>query len=161
MEKVTRHKSSTDPREGGHGRWIINDGSDGIFDGIVSFECLIQLPGGSRSSSQIVAIGTCGSPKRIDFEGQSDFNGTILHSSELDDADLEGKKVVIVGSGASGVEAAELAVSKHAKDIVLLARDDKWIIPRNTIFDIALALQPFGRQMVRRTKPSGKRGGEQ
>lgn len=34
--------------------------------------------------------------------------------------------MVIVGSGASGVEAAELAVAKKAKDIVVLARDDKW-----------------------------------
>ncbi|GAA5884981.1 hypothetical protein JCM6882_007179 [Rhodosporidiobolus microsporus] len=121
--------SSTDPREGGHGRWIINDGKEGIFDAI------------------IVAIGTCGEPKRIEFEGQDSFRGQVLHSSELDQASLSGKKVVIIGSGASGVEAAELAVNKGAKDTVVLARSDKWIIPRNTLFDILLSLQPFGREM--------------
>ncbi|KAM0792812.1 hypothetical protein ACM66B_002578 [Microbotryomycetes sp. NB124-2] len=129
VDKVTRHKSSTDPKSGGHGRWVINDGKDGIFDAI------------------IVAIGTCGKPKMIKFDGQDSFKGKILHSSQLDNAELEGKKVVIVGSGASGVEAAELAVQKNAKSTTVLARDDKWIIPRNTVFEAMLALQPFGRTM--------------
>jgi dimethylaniline monooxygenase (N-oxide forming) len=40
----------------------------------------------------------------------------------LDDADLEDKEVVIIGSGASGVEAAELAVNKKAKRTTVLAR---------------------------------------
>ncbi|KWU44702.1 FAD/NAD(P)-binding domain-containing protein [Rhodotorula sp. JG-1b] len=130
VTKVQRDPdSSTDPRKGGHGRWIINDGNEGIFDAVVC------------------ALGTCGAPKMIDIEGQDDFAGQVIHSSQLDEAELEGKEVVIIGSGASGVESAELAVSKGAKSIDVLARSDKWIIPRNTAFDIALALQPFGREM--------------
>ncbi|GAA5990643.1 hypothetical protein JCM10908_003167 [Rhodotorula pacifica] len=130
VTKVQRDPdSSTDPREGGHGRWIINDGKEGIFDAVVC------------------ALGTCGDPKMVEIEGQDDFGGQIIHSSQLDEAQLKGKKVVIIGSGASGVESAELAVSKGAKSIDLLARSDKWIIPRDTAFDIALALQPFGREM--------------
>lgn len=82
----------------------------------------------------------------IEFEGQDSFKGKIIHSSQLDNAQLKGKRVVIIGSGASGVEAAELAVKKQSKSAVILARDDKWCIPRNTLFDILLALQPFGRQ---------------
>lgn len=81
----------------------------------------------------------------------------------MDDADLENKEVVIIGSGASGVEAAELALDKKAKRISVLARcefvmlssitvdvntrDDKWIIPRNILFDTTISSQPFGRQM--------------
>jgi len=34
-----------DPKKGGHSRWIINDGSDGIFDAV------------------IVTVGTCGVPE--------------------------------------------------------------------------------------------------
>jgi len=30
---------------------------------------------------------------------------------------------------------------------VILARDDKWIIPRNVVFDTMLSMQPFGREM--------------
>ncbi|GAA5867705.1 hypothetical protein JCM3774_003384 [Rhodotorula dairenensis] len=130
VTKVQRDPdSSTDPRKGGHGRWIINDGKEGIFDAVVC------------------ALGTCGAPKMIEIEGQDEFGGQVIHSSQLDDAELEGKRVVIIGSGASGVESAELAVAKGAKSIDVLARSDKWIIPRNTAFDIALALQPFGREM--------------
>lgn len=95
-----------------------------------------------------MAIGTCGPPKMAEIRGQDTFHGKVLHSSSLDDAELKGKKVVIIGSGASGVEAAELAVGKGAKQVVVLARDDKWIIPRNTVFDVLLALQPFGKEMV-------------
>jgi hypothetical protein len=70
---------------------------------------------------------------------------------------------VIIGSGASGVEAAELAMDKKAKRTTVLARfefmilssiafdvntrDDKWIIPRNILFDTTISAQPFGRQM--------------
>ncbi|TNY23363.1 hypothetical protein DMC30DRAFT_389757 [Rhodotorula diobovata] len=130
VKKVIRDPdSSTDPREGGHSRWIINDGKEGIFDAVVC------------------ALGTCGKPKFIELDGQDQFNGQIIHSSQLDNAELEGKRVVIVGSGASGVESAELAVAKKAKDVVVLARSDKWIIPRNTLIDVLLSLQPFGREM--------------
>lgn len=97
--------------------------------------------------SQVCALGTCGKPKFIELDGQDQFNGQIIHSSQLDNAELEGKRVVIVGSGASGVESAELAVAKKAKDVVVLARSDKWIIPRNTLIDVLLSLQPFGREM--------------
>ncbi|TFY53705.1 hypothetical protein EVJ58_g9304 [Rhodofomes roseus] len=62
-------------------------------------------------------------------EGEGDgetFAGTLLHSSELDDAQLAGKRVVVIGSGASG---------------------DKWVIPRNMIIDTLISAQPFGREM--------------
>ncbi|KAI5121520.1 hypothetical protein M0805_002581 [Coniferiporia weirii] len=60
---------------------------------------------------------------------------------------VKGKTVAIIGSGASGVEAAEWAVEKGAKKVLMLARDDKWIIPRNVVIDTMLAMQPFGREM--------------
>lgn len=55
------------------------------------------------------------------------FDGPILHSSELDreDADMAGKTVVVVGSGASGVEAVEAALTRGAKKVAMVARDDK------------------------------------
>ena len=151
VKKVIRDPdSSTDPRQGGHSRWIINDGNEGIFDAIVRRLLHSQRSVRGRTDaqpSQVCAVGTCGDPKFIELEGQDTFSGQILHSSQLDEADLEGKRVVIVGSGASGVESAELAVVKKAKDVVMLARSDKWIIPRNTLIDVLLSLQPFGREM--------------
>ncbi|KAI0260377.1 FAD/NAD-P-binding domain-containing protein [Gloeopeniophorella convolvens] len=75
------------------------------------------------------------------------FHGAVLHSSELDDADLDGKTVLVIGSGASGVEAVETALSCGAKHAVIVSRDDKWIIPRNILLDTLISAQPFGREM--------------
>lgn len=36
---------------------------------------------------------------------------------------------------------------KDQAHCTVLARDDKWIIPRNIMFDTLIAAQPFGRQM--------------
>ncbi|SNX85503.1 related to monooxygenase [Melanopsichium pennsylvanicum] len=128
VDKVTRHSSSTDPHDGGHARWVINGNEDEVFDGVV------------------VSTGTCGKPKKMDLPSEEKFKGKIVHSSQLDGLDCKGKKVLIVGGGASGIEALELAVAQGADTPTILARSDKWIIPRNTIINCALALQPLGRE---------------
>ncbi|CBQ72692.1 related to monooxygenase [Sporisorium reilianum SRZ2] len=128
VDKVTRHSSSTDPNEGGHARWVINGNEDEVFDGVV------------------VTTGTCGKPKKMDLPGEQNFKGQIVHSSQLDGLDCKGKKVLVVGGGASGIEALELAVAQGADKPTILARSDKWIIPRNTVVDCMLALQPLGRE---------------
>ncbi|CDO73859.1 hypothetical protein BN946_scf185016.g16 [Trametes cinnabarina] len=142
-----------DDPSGSQSRWIINGGEDGEFDAVV------------------VTVGTCGEPMRISFpglpsasrngsesetdnddkhEGKEEgevFEGDVIHSSELDNAHLEGKRILVIGSGASGVESVETALSKGAKSCVMIARDDKWIIPRNMVVDTLISAQPFGREM--------------
>ncbi|KAJ7773005.1 FAD/NAD(P)-binding domain-containing protein [Mycena maculata] len=137
---------------GGH--WLVNDGSEGPFDAV------------------IVTVGTCGKPQWIHLEGmpnaigqdsdsssttaepQTDvFTKPILHSSELDshavsEETIKGKKVVVIGSAASGVEVVETLLERGAGEVVMIARTDKWIIPRNFFFNTFLACQqPFGREM--------------
>lgn len=128
VEKVTRHSSSTDPHEGGHARWIINGNESEVYDGVVA------------------CTGTCGKPKKMDLPNQDKFKGKIVHSSQLDGLDCKDKSVFIIGGGASGVEALELAVQQGASMATILARSDKWIIPRNTVVNVALGLQPLGRE---------------
>ncbi|KAJ6502033.1 FAD/NAD(P)-binding domain-containing protein [Mycena sanguinolenta] len=139
--------------ESGSHKWQINDGAEEPFDAI------------------IVTIGTCGKPKWIHLDGmpedvgkdsesensdktlQTDvFTKPIIHSSQLDsdavsEDTIKGKKVVVIGSGASGVEAVETALERGAGEVVMIARTDKWIIPRNIFFDTFLACQPFGKEM--------------
>ncbi|PLW27587.1 hypothetical protein PCANC_19883 [Puccinia coronata f. sp. avenae] len=123
VQRVTRQQASKDQPS----KWTINDGVDGVFDGLV------------------VAVGTCGPPERIDFAGRDQFQGKMLHSSELDQVDWPGKRVVVIGGGASAVEALELAVqSGCATPAVMVTRTDKWFIPRNVILGTMLALNPFG-----------------
>ena len=111
VTSVRRHEGlSTDPKEFGHARWVVNEGDDGVFDAV------------------FCTIGTCGAPNMIKLKDEDKFGGRIVHSSELDQLESEeikGRRVVVVGSGASGVEAVELAVIKGADDIKMLARDDK------------------------------------
>ncbi|KAF9496926.1 FAD/NAD(P)-binding domain-containing protein [Pleurotus eryngii] len=82
------------------------------------------------------------------------FAQTIIHSSQLDTIPgwkLEGKNVVVIGSGASGVESVETVLERveggKGGNVWMVARSDKWIIPRNIVIDTVLACQPFGREM--------------
>ena len=110
------------------GRWIVNDESHGRFDGVIA------------------AVGTCGDPKMPKMTGQEKFRGEIFHSSELDGKEAKGKKVLVVGGGASAVEALEFVAHEQAAQTYVLARSEKWIIPRNPIIDILLSLNVFGAE---------------
>jgi len=119
------------------GRWIINDPSNGRFDGIIA------------------AIGTCGDPKMPHVPGQEKFKGEIYHSSDLDGKHAKGKKVIVIGGGASAVEALEFVASEDAVQTSVLARSEKWIIPRNPFVDMLLSLNIFGEETILSWLPEG------
>ena len=112
------------------GRWVVNDVGNGHFDGVIA------------------AVGTCGEPKMPALLGQEKFRGVIVHSSRLtaDKIDARGKRILVVGGGASAVEAVEFAVKAGAASTSILSRSDKWIIPRNAIVDVLLAFNIFGQE---------------
>lgn len=85
-------------------RWIINDVSNGKFDGVIA------------------AIGSCGDPKVPHIPGQEKFMGEIYHSSELDGKSVKGKNVLVIGGGASAVEAMMFTAKQGAKMTKILAR---------------------------------------
>ncbi|RMZ84576.1 hypothetical protein DV737_g1241, partial [Chaetothyriales sp. CBS 132003] len=124
--KTKFHTKVTKVYKDEEGLWIVNDPSNGRFHGV--------LP----------AIGTCGAPYMPHFRGQENFNGEIVHSSELDGKIAQGKKVVVIGGGASAIEALEWAADTDANGIKLLARSEKWIIPRNIFIDTILSCNIFG-----------------
>lgn len=80
--------------------------------------------------------------------GLDTFKGPVYHSSELTGKDAKGKKMVVIGGGASAVEALEFASEEEASKIYILARSDKWIIPRNPIVNVLLAFNIFGQQTI-------------
>ena len=113
------------------GQWLINkDHSLGTFDGIIA------------------AIGSCGAPKMPHIQGQETFKGELYHSSDLDGKTAQGKRVLIVGGGASAVEGLEFVLHTHAKSTAVLARSEKWIIPRNAVVDMLLAFNIFGQETI-------------
>lgn len=110
-------------------RWVINDESYGRFDGVIA------------------CVGTCGDPKTPRIPGQENFKGPIFHSSQLDGKDAKDKKVLVIGGGASAIEALEFVAESDAEKTYVLARSEKWIIPRNPIIDILLAFNIFGAEI--------------
>jgi cation diffusion facilitator CzcD-associated flavoprotein CzcO len=86
------------------GKWIVNDSSNGYFDGVIA------------------AIGTCGELNMPKLAGQEQFKGDIIHSSELVTDAVKGKDIVVVGGGASAVEALEFACDNGAASVQVVAR---------------------------------------
>lgn len=105
LEEKTRFKTKVEKLyKDSHGRWVVNNPSYGKFDGVIA------------------AIGTCGDPKMPHMPGQDRFKGEVYHSSDLDDKSAKGKKVIIVGGGASAVEALEFVDREQAEMTYVLAR---------------------------------------
>jgi cation diffusion facilitator CzcD-associated flavoprotein CzcO len=92
------------------GRWVVNNSSNSRFDGIIA------------------VVGTCGDPKVPLLPDHEKFHGYIFHSSNLDGKDAKGKKVLIVGGGASAIEALQWAIDTEAKRISVLGRSEKWYV---------------------------------
>jgi len=119
------------------GRWIVNDPSNGRFEGLIA------------------AIGTCGAPKLPHIPGMDKFKGDTYHSSDLTGKTANGKKLAIMGGGASAVEALEFAAKEKAEKIYVLSRSDKWIIPRNALINAALSLNIWGEETMFSWIPEG------
>ncbi|KAF2213087.1 hypothetical protein CERZMDRAFT_39799 [Cercospora zeae-maydis SCOH1-5] len=133
LEKKTKFNTRVEKvYQDKQGRWIINNESNGRYDGVIA------------------AIGTCGDPKRPHMPGKERFTGKIFHSSELDgkESDAKGKKVLVIGGGASAIEAMEFTTAAGAEKTYILSRSEKWIIPRNPVIDILLALNIFGQETI-------------
>ena len=76
-----------------------------------------------------------------DFEGQEHFRGTIIHPQEWpEDLDYRGKKVVVIGSGATAMTLVP-AMAKDVGHIVMLQRSPTYVISRPDKDIIANALR--------------------
>ena len=78
----------------------------------------------------VSAVGLFGSPRHPDIDGLADFSGTLMHTARWDvDVDLAGKRVAVVGTGASGVQAVpELA--EIAGTLTVFQRTPPWMVPK-------------------------------
>ena len=72
-----------------------------------------------------MAIGTCGDPQMPHLPVQEKYQGVIKHSSQLDGVEVKDKRVVVIGGGASAIEAVEYAVAGNAARTDILSRVSK------------------------------------
>jgi cation diffusion facilitator CzcD-associated flavoprotein CzcO len=79
----------------------------------------------------VSAAGALSDPKNPDIEGFDSFQGEVFHSARWNhDYDLTGKRVAIVGTGASSIQIVpEIAPVVGHLDVY--QRTAPWVIPRN------------------------------
>ena len=77
----------------------------------------------------ISAVGQLNRPHLPDIDGQQDFAGPALHSSEWDHSvDLRGKRVAMIGAGDSGFQIAP-AIADDVDRVTVFQRTAQWIFP--------------------------------
>lgn len=92
----------------------------------------IELADGEILVADVVvsAVGLFGAARYPDIEGFDDFTGHIMHTARWDaTVDLSGKRVAVVGTGASGVQVIpELA--GVAAQLTVFQRTPPWMVPK-------------------------------
>ena len=79
----------------------------------------------------VAAPGVLAEPKRPDVPGLETFEGPLFHTSRWDPSlSLAGKRVAVVGTGASAVQVVP-AVQPEVGRLTLYQRSPPWVIPRN------------------------------
>ncbi|HEY4547098.1 MAG TPA: NAD(P)/FAD-dependent oxidoreductase [Pedomonas sp.] len=77
----------------------------------------------------IMAVGPNNNPNYPVVDNLEAFNGPVVHSAAWDHSvDLKGKKVVLVGTGCSGVQVAT-AIADTVGELVIVQRQPEHIIP--------------------------------
>jgi len=77
----------------------------------------------------ISAVGLLNRPKIPEFEGISDFAGPVMHTAQWDpEFDWTGKKVVLIGTGASAQQAAP-TIAGATEHLTIVQRSAHWVVP--------------------------------
>lgn len=84
-----------------------------------------------RAKHLVLGVGGLHHPKFPEVEGRERFTGPQLHSAKWDTSlDLTGKRVALVGTGASAIQVLP-EIAKVAKQVTVLQRTPAWVIARH------------------------------
>jgi cation diffusion facilitator CzcD-associated flavoprotein CzcO len=82
------------------------------------------------------------------FPGRETFEGTVVHPQKWpENLDYTGKRVVVIGSGATAVTLVPTLAEK-AKSVVMLQRSPTWMIARPSVDPVAEALKKVLPEML-------------
>ncbi|MBS4751724.1 NAD(P)/FAD-dependent oxidoreductase [Nocardioides sp. zg-ZUI104] len=103
-------------------RWIVTtEGPDG--------------PGCYAARTLVVGAGGLSEPRLPDIDGIDDFAGETFHSARWNhDADLAGKRVAVIGTGASAIQLVpelQRLLAESGGHLDVYQRTPNWVIPRN------------------------------
>ena len=91
----------------------------------------VETSAGTVTADALVsASGGLSEPRMPDIDGIEDFTGDLFHSARWDhDVDLAGKRVAVIGTGASAIQIVpELA--KQVAHLDVYQRTAPWVMPR-------------------------------
>lgn len=93
-------------------------------------EWILDLGNGSQERFGVLycANGQLSRPKIPDVPGREDFAGSQFHSAEWDHGvDLTGRRVVVVGGGASAIQVVP-AIADRCAHLTVVQRSPSWIV---------------------------------
>ncbi|MBX9639004.1 MAG: NAD(P)/FAD-dependent oxidoreductase [Mycobacteriaceae bacterium] len=93
----------------------------------------------------VCAAGLFGSVRLPDIADLAEFGGTLMHTAQWDHSlDLAGKRVGVIGTGASGVQVIP-EVAKVAGHLTVFQRTPPWMVPKEDRPYTATELAQFRR----------------
>ena len=106
------------------GAWWDEKANEWIVD-LVSASGVARV----RASILISAVGQLNRPRIPEIPGLEDFGGQWFHSARWpENLDLRGKRVAVVGAGASAMQLVP-PVAEEAESLVVLQRSKQWVRP--------------------------------
>lgn len=110
-----------------------------------------------EADAVVMATGQLNQPAMPKFEGAESFTGTSFHSARWDhDYDLRGKRVAVIGTGASAVQFVP-EIAKVVGKLTVFQRSGNWFLPRRNrpyppalkaLFKSLPKLQPTRRRLT-------------
>lgn len=97
----------------------------------------------------VMAVGGLESPKMPDIPGIDDFGGTLMHTALWDhDVELAGKRVAIIGTGATALQVVPAIVDDLAH-LTVFQRTPIWVFPKFDMEMNAVGKWIMGRRRLR------------
>ncbi len=92
----------------------------------------IETTSGDRISADVVVSGLGGlhMPNHAQIEGRESFTGPLFHTAQWDHSqDLRGRRVAIIGTGASAAQVLP-EIAPLVADVTVFQRSAAWVFPR-------------------------------
>ena len=104
--------------------------TDAAWDEAAQLWRVTTTAGDLTTDVLVSAAGALSDPKMPDIDGIDSFAGEVFHSARWDhDADLAGKRVAIIGTGASSIQIVPEIVAEVAH-LDVYQRTAPWVMPR-------------------------------
>lgn len=110
-----------------------------------------------RARAVVSGVGTFGRPQIPEIPGLDTFPGPVMHSAHWDhSADLAGRRVAVVGTGASAIQVVP-ALAKVVSQLTVFQRTPAWVPPKpdraigpleRALYELAPAAQRLHREKI-------------